>query len=97
MKRTLGQALNNAGRISDELSHLVQPSLEDYDIVILAGEVCRIREKLKHAAMTIKLASACVEDWGQYADEYTQKRHDLNSDVREFKEYGDKLMIEFGE
>ena len=96
MERTLEQALNNAGRISAELPELIQPEPEAYDMVLLASEVCRLREKLKHAAMTIQLASECVEDWGQYADEHCQKRHDLKRDVREFKEYGDKLMSEFG-
>ena len=96
MKRTLEQALNNAGRISSELSELVQPNTEDYDMVLLAGEVCRLKEKLKHAAMTIQLASEYVEEWGQYADEYFQEKHDLKRDVKELNEYSDKLMSEFG-
>lgn len=47
MKRTLGQALDNAGRISAELLELAQPTNEDHDLVLLANEVCRLREILK--------------------------------------------------
>ncbi len=47
MNRTLNQALDNAGRISAELSDLIQPTNEDQDMVVLAGEVFRLREILK--------------------------------------------------
>ncbi|PJE79289.1 hypothetical protein CI610_01754 [invertebrate metagenome] len=46
MERTLEQALGNAGRISAELPDLLQPTNEDHDMILLASEVCVLRDKL---------------------------------------------------
>ena len=41
-KRTLADALVNARRIEAEFPEYIQPSVEDYDMVILANEVKRL-------------------------------------------------------
>ena len=55
------------------------PAVKMSDITRLCAEVERLRALLSEAADTI-------EDWGGYASEYFQDKHDLAGDVTKFRE-----------
>jgi len=48
--RTIQQAMANAERLRSEFPHLIQPSISDVDMIMLADEVLKWRALAKRAA-----------------------------------------------
>ena len=46
---------------------------------------CAIAERDRLRKL-LEEASECIADWGLYASEYFQKKHDLDGDIRRFRE-----------
>jgi len=67
--------------ISDEADLCRNEGAEDIaDLLDEArAEILRLRHMMSEAA-------DCIADWGAYADDFFQKKHDLAGDVQRFRE-----------
>ena len=72
MKRTLEQSLKNAERLREEIPQLIQPEPTEYDMILLADEVYKMRVLIKEAICSLdpfdhkiimsKLEAALIDD-----------------------------------
>lgn len=55
-----------------------------------------LRKLAEEAAKLLQQASEDIEDWGSYASDYFQEKHDLLGDIKKYSDKSKELLTLIG-